>query len=285
MSAGVAPAAPLATRRRALPPPWPSSMRAVVGQGLRDRRGSVLSWGLSLGAFGAFVAAIYPSVQKPIEQVVRHYPSGLKQAFGVGSLDSVESYIHAELFSLIVPLALGYFVMHAVTAATVGAEESGRLDTVLALPISRRTLLVGSWVVAALAAAAVMVLTGAMIFIAGRIAGTPISASRVTAGVTGVWALGLFFAGVAALASGRLHTARLANGAGLAVLVGMYALDLAGRLASGLDAIRWASAFRYYGAPLRDGLDVASSLELVAGGLVLLSAGVLLFDRRDVLGP
>ena len=285
MSAGVVPAAPHAAPRHAHPPPWPSSLGAVVRQGLRDRRGSVLSWGGSLGALGAFMAAVYPSVQKTIEEVAKSYPSGLKQAFGVTSMDTVEGYIHAELFSLIVPLAIGFFAIRAVAAATVAAEEAGHLDTILALPVSRRVIIVSAWVVAAVAAAEVMVIMGILTFVSGRIAGTHISAGLVAAGVAGVWALALLFAGVAALATGALHNPRLVSGLSLGVLIGMYALDLVGRLAASLDAIRWASAFRYYGAPLRDGLDVVSSVGLVAVGAGLLVAGALLFERRDILGP
>ena len=51
-----------------------------------------------------------------------------------------------------------------------------------------------------------MAVTGAMTFIVGRIAGTDISLGLVTAGVMGVWPLAMFFGGVAALASGVLHS-------------------------------------------------------------------------------
>ena len=87
-------------------------------------------------------------------------------------MNTVEGYIHAEMFSLIVPLAMGYFAISVVTRATVGAEERGYLDTTLALPVTRTVLLAGSYVVAAVACAAIMALTGAMTFIVGRVAGT-----------------------------------------------------------------------------------------------------------------
>ena len=49
-------------------------------------------------------------------------------------MNTVEGYIHAELFSLIVPLAIAYYAMRAVATPIVGAEERGHLDTILALP-------------------------------------------------------------------------------------------------------------------------------------------------------
>jgi ABC-2 type transport system permease protein len=260
-----------------------TGLSAVGRRGLRDRRRTALVWGGALGALGAFMAAIYPSIQTSIEDISKNYPSGLKEAFGVQAINTVEGYVHAEMFSLIVPLAIGYFAIRAVAGAIVGAEERGHLDTVLALPLSRGVLMVGAYVVAALVSLVILLITGAMTFVAGRIAGTHISLALVVAGAIGVWPLALFFAGVSALASGLLHSSRTVSGAALGALVAMYALDLAGRLARGLEPLRWISAFRYYGAPLRDGIDPGSFIGLTGAGILLLIAGVLLLERRDIL--
>jgi beta-exotoxin I transport system permease protein len=282
MSVGVRPSPTSALTLRTAPG-WPTALRAVVRRGLLDRRRGALIWGLSLGAFGGFMAAIYPSIQSSLDQMVKNYPDALKQAFDVGAMNTVEGYIHAELFSLIVPLGLSYFAIRTVASATVGAEERGYLDTILALPLPRTALVVGSYLVAVLASTAIMLLTGLITFTVGRLAGTHISLGLVTAGVMGVCPLALFFAGVSALAADALHSSRSVTGIALGVLVAMYALDLAGRLAQGLEPLRWASAFRYYGAPIRDGIDPASFLGLAGAGLLLVLVGALLFRRRDVL--
>jgi hypothetical protein len=128
-----------------------------------------------------------------------------------------------------------------------------------------------------------MAITGAMTFVVGRVAGTGISLGLVVAGVMGAWPLAMLFAGIAALASGAMHSARTVTGVSVGILVAMYALDVAGRLASGLDALRWISAFRYYGAPMRDGIDPASFIGLTAVGMLLVAGGALLLERRDIL--
>ncbi len=273
---------PSGPRRRTAPHPR-SELRAVVRRGLLDRRRATLVWGLSLGALGAFMAAIYPSIQSTIEEVAKNYPAGLREAFGVQAMNTVEGYVHAEMFSLIVPLAIGFFAVRSVAGATVGAEEDGYLDTILSLPLSRRTLMLGSYLVMACVAAAIMALVGVMTFTAGRLAGTHISAGLVAAGVTGVWPLAMFFGGVAGLAAGVLHDSRLVTGIGVGLVVGMYALDLVGRLATSLEPLRWASAFRYYGAPLRDGLDVAAFAGLTLAGLACAVVGAWCYERRDIL--
>ena len=283
MSVELRPASAIAAPRRRSAPRWQASLRAMIRRGLLDRRRAILTWGLSLGSLSAFMAAIYPSIRSSIDQIAKNYPAGLKEAFGVQAMNTVEGYIHAEMFSLIVPLAMGYFAIRVVTGATVGAEERGYLDTILALPVSRTVLIAGSYVVAAVACAAIMALTGAMTFIVGRVAGTGISVGLVAAGVMGVWPLAMVFGGVAALASGVLRNARTVTGLSVGILVAMYTLDVAGRLASGLEAIRWISAFRYYGAPMRDGIDPASFIGLTAVGVLLLIIGALMLERRDVL--
>jgi ABC-2 type transport system permease protein len=262
---------------------WPASLASVVRREALDRRRALLVWGGSLGALSAFMAAIYPSIQSTIESVAKHYPTGLKQAFGVQAMSSVEGYVHAEMFSLIVPLAIGYLAVRGIVAVTVGAEDTGRLDTILSLPISRAVLMAGAYIVTAALVAGVMTITGVLLFAAGRAAGTHISAGLVAAGVMGVWPLALFFAGVAAVASGLLHNARAATGIAVGVLIGMYALDLAGRLANDLEPLRWVSAFRYYGAPLREGIDVPSFIGLTVAGVVLAAIGAWRFERRDIL--
>jgi ABC-2 type transport system permease protein len=283
MSVELRAASPVAAPGRRSAPNRQTSLRATIRRGLLDQRRAILIWGLSLGSLSAFMAAIYPSIRSSIDQIAKNYPSGLKEAFGVQAMNTVEGYIHAEMFSLIVPLAMGYFAIRVVTSATVGAEERGYLDTILTLPVARTVLIVGSYVVAAVACAAIMAVTGAMTFIVGRVAGTGISLGLVTVGVMGVWPLAMFFAGVAALAAGALHSARTVTGLAVGVLVAMYALDVGGRLATSLHSIRWVSAFRYYGAPMRDGIDPASFIGLTAVGVLLLIAGAVLLGRRDVL--
>ena len=283
MSVQVHQAEGLGTVARRSAPGWSVELSAVVRRGLLDRRRSVAIWGGSLGALGAFMAAIYPTIQSSVEQMIKSYPSALKEAFGAGALNTVEGYVHAELFSLIVPLAIGYYAVRVLAASIVGAEERGHLDTILSLPLPRTVLVAGSCVVAAVSSAAILGLLGVATFVVGRLAGTGISLGLVAAGVAGVFPLALFAGGLAAVASGVLRSSVSASGVAMGTLVAMYALDLAGRLAHALDPLRYISAFHYYGAPMQNGIDPASFTGLAVVGVLLMIAGGVLFERRDVL--
>jgi ABC-2 type transport system permease protein len=259
-----------------------SAAQPVIRRGVADQRRAVLTWGGSLGLMSAFIAAIYPSVKDSLTKVVQSYPSGLKEAFGVQGFDTVESYVHAEMFSLIVPLAVGFFAIRSATRETVAAEERGYLDTILSLPLARRVLVGGSAVATVVICAGILAVTGLLTFVSGRIAGTGISFGLTFAGAFGVWPLAVFFAGVASAVGGLVNRSAEVVGISTGILISMYVLDLAGRLTSSLAWLRWFSAFRYYGAPLRDGIDAGHFVVLTVAGIVLVGVGAVLFDRRDL---
>ena len=66
-------------------------------------------------------------------------------------------------------------------------------------------------------------------------------------------------------------------------LVAMYVIDLVGKLADPIEPLRWASAFRYYGSAIDDGIDPLAFAGLTLTGVALAAAGAWLFERRDVL--
>jgi ABC-2 type transport system permease protein len=275
------PAAP-PTARPAAAPPWRRSLGAVLGRGLRDQARAPLTWGGGLGALSALIAAMWPSIEGSVDQLLESYPEGLKDAFNIAELDSVEQYVDAEMLSLIVPLALAFFAIRCVVRTTVGAEERGHLDTLLSLPLSRRVLVAGSYLVTGLAAAAVLAVVWALTSVAGTIAGTGISAGTLAVGVFNVWPLAMAFAGLAVLAAGALRHPGAVTAVATGTLVAMYVVDVVGKLSDTLEPLRVASAFRWYGSAIQDGFDASHAAGLVLAGVLLAVAGAVLFERRDV---
>jgi ABC-2 type transport system permease protein len=257
-------------------------LKALVAAQLHERRRSPLAWGLPLGAWSAFIVAIYPSVQAALSKAIRSYPEALKQAFGIGELSTVEEYLHAEMLSLIVPLAVGYLAVRSVASALSGAAESGRLDVLLSAPVSRKTLVWAAFLGAATELAAVLALTLLITEIAGLLAGAHLSLGSAAAGYGNVWPLALLFAALAIVVTGYSLRTSIVTGSLAGVLVGMYVLDLIGRLDTSLDGVRYASVFRYYGNAIQNGIDAASFLGVTAVAVALAAIGTLLFERRDL---
>lgn len=279
-------ATPQAPARTSEPARAPSSMRALavlVRSELRINRRAPLTWGGGLGAMSALMAAIWPSIEDAIGEAIESYPSALKEAFNIRDLETVEQYVDVEMLSLMIPLALGYFAIRCATRAIVGGEERGHLDALLSLPLSRRALVAGSYIVTGLVLVAILTVIWALTWLVGTAAGTDISASSLAAGLVNVWPLSMAFAGLAVLAAGLLHRWATVTGIAAGTLIAMYVVDLVGRISPEIEPLRAFSAFRYYGSAIQDGLDVSHMIGLTFAGIALAVAGALLFERRDVL--
>lgn len=272
--------------RLSQPPVWPgawsSSLVAVVGLGVSDQRRAPLIWGGALGAMGALMAAMWPSIEDSIGDLMRSYPDSLKDAFGIGQLDTVEEYIDAEMLSLIVPLAMAFFAIRSAIRLTVTAEDRRYLDTLLALPLSRQVLAIGSYIATGVVVAGILIVSALLTWIAGTLAGTGISAGTLAVGFANVWPLAMLFAGLAVLVAGFVRRPGIVTGFPMGAVVATYLLDLLGKMTPAMEGARSLSVFRYYGSAIQDGLDVSHATGLVLTGGVLAAIGALLFDRRDL---
>jgi ABC-2 type transport system permease protein len=257
-------------------------LKPLIAAQLRERRRSLLSWGLPLGLWSAFIVSIYPSIETALTKAVRNYPPALKEAFGVGELSTVEQYLQAEMLSLIVPLAVGYLAARSIASGLSGAAESGRLDVLLSAPVSRRRLVTAGFCATATELAAVLAITLALTAIGGLLSGAGLSFGSALAGYANVWPLALVFAGLGIVVTGFSLRTSIVTGSVAGVLVGMYVIDLVGRLDPSLDGIRYASVFRYYGNAIDSGIDPLSFAGVTVAAVAFAAVGAVLFDRRDL---
>jgi ABC-2 type transport system permease protein len=257
---------------------------ALIGAHLSDRRRSLLAWGLPLGLWSAFVVLIFPSVEDALSKAIKGYPPALKEAFGIGELTSVEQYLHAEMLSLIVPLALGYLAVRAVASGLSGAAESGRLDVLLSAPVSRPRLAAAGFLATAVELAVVLVITVLITGLGSVVSGADLSFGSAVAGYANVWPLALVFAALGIVATGFSLRTSVVTGSVAGVLVSMYVLDLIGRLDPDLSGLRYASVFKYYGNAIENGIDPVAFVGVTAFAVALAALGAWLFDRRDLAG-
>ena len=211
-----------------------------------------------------------------------NYPPALKEAFGVGNLATVEQYLHAEMLSLIVPLAVGYLAVRSIASGLSGAAESGRLDVLLSAPLSRRRLVAADVLATAAELAAVLAITLALTELGSAISGAGLSFGSALAGFANVWPLGLLAAGLGVIATGFSLRTSVVTGAVAGVLVAMYIVDLAGRLDTSLNWTRYGSVFRYYGNAIENGIDPLAFAGVVTAAALLAGVGSLLIERRDL---
>ena len=230
--------------------------------------------GCRSACWSAFIVAIFPSVEEALSKAVQSYPPALKEAFGIGELTNVEQYLHAEMLSLIVPLALGYLAVRAVASGLSGAAESGRLDVLLSAPVSRRRLARGELRrhrgrARGRARASPSLLTAAR---QPRLRRRPRRSAPPLAGFANVWPLALLFAGLGIVATGFSLRTSVVTGSVAGVLVAMYVIDLVGRLDPDLSGVRYVSVFKYYGNAIEDGIDPLAFCGVTAVAIALAAA-------------
>jgi ABC-2 type transport system permease protein len=259
-----------------------ATLRAVIRRGVRDQRRALLTWGAPLSVMSALMAVLWPSIEGSVDTLLDSYPPELMEAFNIRALDSVEAYIDAEMLSLVVPLALAVLAVRVVVRMLSGAEERGYLDIVLVTPVARRTLAAGAFVVAALTVAAVLAMTTLATWLAAAIVGADPSFAVLARGMGNVWPLAVFFAGLAVMLCGWVHSGGPVTALASGALIAMYLFDLLGKLAEPAEPLRYVSVFKYYGSAVQDGIDPLAFAGVTVAAVALAVVGALAFERRDV---
>ena len=253
---------------------------------IRRRRFAPLAWGLSLGVMAVLVVAVFPSIEESnaFDKLIDTYPDALKSAFGVSdaSFQTIQGYMHAEMFSMVAPLAVCFFVIRALSDAICGSEHRGALDVLLSAPLARRELVAGLVAGTTVVLAGILAVLGIVMWVAGLVFGVDLPAGDAAAGVLGMLPLAFFFGGVTVVLAGVLHRSATVVGIAAGTLLVMYLLEVLGSLSDALDPVGPLSAFHYYGAPIEEGVHAADFLGLCAAGLVLAAIGAALFERRDI---
>ena len=261
-------------------------LRNVFTKTLWDARRSLLGWALAISAVAAMYAAFWPTVNTPqMQQALGNYPQGVLEAFNYNDLASPAGYLGSSIYGLLVPLLVAVFAIAWGTQAVAGDEEAGTLELLLAHPVSRTRLALQRF--AALITA--LTLVGALLLLAMVAIAGPAQLAGVTATefVAATAQLVLFGACLGALAfavgaaTGRKALA-IATSASVAVLA--YLANGVFPQLQGLEWTRDLSPWHWYlgGEPLKHGLQAGDALLLLMVTLVLVAAGTLLFNRRDV---
>ena len=152
----------------------------------------------------------------------------------------------------------------------------------LSAPVSRSRLVAAGFAATAIELATVLAVAVALTMIGSLLSSAGLSFGLALAGFSSVWPLALLFAGLGIVITGWSLRTSVVTGSVAGVLVGMYVVDLIGRLDPSLDAIRYASVFRYYGTAVENGIDTLSFLGVTAAAVALAAIGSLLFERRDL---
>ena len=262
-------------------------MRTTVRYTLRAYRWQILGWGLGVAALGLLIVGFYDVVmgrQADFLQMIESYPPEFLAFFGsdATALVTPEGFLHMYGFSML-PLIVGIFAVLAGSGLLASDEESGRLDLIVAHPVSRASLFWGR--VAALAVATMGILVLGWLGFSVLLIGSTMDVSWAEMALPFVTVLvqALVFGALALLLSMLWPSRRLAaSGAGV-VLVASYVLSSLSSLNENLSTVARLLPYEYFqgGAAIR-GLDFTPLLGLLGASAVLACLAWLRFERRHI---
>jgi ABC-2 type transport system permease protein len=259
------------------PPGALLGLRGPVGRAFGERLPSGLAWGLGLGLAGLVFAAASGSLTDALASMSPDTARVFRTVLPNFDLTTAGGFLQ------LVFVQLGFIVVGFAAASLVGGwasdETSGRLEMLLATPLSRWPWAVCSGIGVYLAVAAMTVVLALAVGI-----GALIAESDAVTPMAGSVTLGLYAAAVAGVGfaiGGLLRTSIAAEAVALLV-VATFLVDLIAPALRLPDWVHQLALTAHLGQPMVGAWDVTgivACLVLAAGGLAIGGWGL---RRRDV---
>jgi ABC-2 type transport system permease protein len=254
---------------------------------LRVRRGTIIGWILGLGFFAILYMSFFPALPQEMLNLnleeVEFY-----RGMGVMSMATFEGYMLSTVYNFL-PLLVAIFGVVIGVGSLAGEEDSGTLELLAALPLSRAQLLLGKAAALALASFGVMLVVALLVL--GVFLGledqidTPISGADLFWATLSSWLLALVFITLSLFFSAYLPNRLTALAASVvAVMVSFFGNNLAGMVES-LEVIQPVLPNYYTARIVRmlSGEVVWNEMLALAGmALVFLVLALLSFQRRNL---
>lgn len=248
----------------------------ATGQAVRLETGRVITW---LGGVGAFAFIIGVIAKTATSTAISTRLQRELAKLGTGGISRPADYLGLVFITFV--LAITLFGVSQV-AELRHEEADERLETLLALPVSRRSWLTGRLIITA-GATAILSLTASVLAWAGAASGgarVPL-AGLLQAGANCL-AVGILFLGVAVLLFSLLP--RWGTGMAYGLVVVAFLWQLLGALLSVPHWVRELTPFAHLGLAPAQPVRPGDLLVLAAIGVLTAGVGLACFQRRDLIG-
>lgn len=259
-------------------------MTEVVKYELRRRiRGTVVLV-VGVGLYLQFILLLFPSMQEVAGSLEENYPEALREAFSLASLSTVEGFLSAEVYQFVWLLMLGLYFIYLAGGTIADEVESGRIDLLLATPISRKRLIVEKFAAIVGIIVVLNVVTPVLVIAGVLVIGETIDVANLFL----VHLLSIPYLMVTAAIGLALSVvfdrSSIAQRGGLALLFMLYVVESVSTSAD----VEWVGAIspsRYFNPTdvLVDGtIDIGGTFVLLAATIVLVLLSGEWFYRSDV---
>ena len=252
---------------------------------------STLWWAIGVAGFAALLALAYPTVRgnSALDKTFAGLPPGVQAALGLdpgSSLTAPIGYLNSQYFANILPAVYLIFAIGLAAWSVAGDESAGTLELLLANPVSRVRVAFERAVGLALLLSA---LTATSI-IAMAVLAPPFGLTNglglwnIAAATVASALLAMTFASVALFVGAASGKRSMAISVAAALAVFGFVIEGLAAQVKELQPVRSISPWHWaLGTdPLRNGLNWQSGLLPIAISIVLVMAGALLLNRRDL---
>ena len=266
------------------PIPTPSLPRALVGlqgptgRGIGQNLPSSIAWGLGIGLFGLAIAGSGKSFIDELGKAT-DFVRLLSQVFPGFDIRSVGGFL--QLLFVEFGMILAGLAAATLVAVWASDETSGRLEFLLATPLSRTR-----WVTSGAVAAFVGVVVVTVLTMVGIAVGAIIAGSEIATPVAGTLVLGLYAAalvGIGIAVGGVFGTSYAGPFVAIFTIVTWF-IGIIGPALNLPDIVSELALTSHYGFTMLgqwDAVGVAASIILAVGGVLVGAWG---FRRRDLRG-
>jgi ABC-2 type transport system permease protein len=261
-------------------------LRSLLTKTLWDQRRGILAFAIGITAVGTLYAAFFPMISTPdMAAMMDSFAPEMMEALGFTAIGTAAGYLGSTTFGLLGPILTIIFGAWMGIRAVAGDEEAGRLDLLLAHPVSRIRVVAERFVALLLALVGVsLVLFLALALISGVAELGEIGLPNLLAASLHLAVLGAFFGGLALAVGAATGSRAIASAVVAVVAIVAY---FGNTLAAQIEGLAWArdvSPFHFYsgGRPLVNGVQPVDLAILLVAATALVALGTVVFNRRDV---
>lgn len=262
----------------------------IIGNTLRTAWKQMLYWGLGLGLLGMYIVFIASNsdIVQGYADLFESLPPALLTAFGASGAElfrSAEGWVVTILASELA-LFLSVYAVMAGLAITANEEQSGILDVVLSLPISRRAFLLEKWLAYALLAFGIVLISALLPTLTAIGLGIDADIGIIFGSILAVYPGALIVITATVLLSTLFRRRIAAIAAVAAFVIGSYMFNIIGSAASGAiaDLLQGLSYFSHVGGEsiVAGEYEPGGTLGLLVAAGIGFALSAHFFDRRDI---
>lgn len=265
-------------------------MLAIFWQTIRRKKISLLVYCLAGVLFLWMFVAFFPSIQgeaEKFEEVFQNYPEEMMKALNIEELkfDQLEKFLTIEQFSIIWPIMLIFLIIAVAGSALSQEIEKGTMEILLSRPVSRLKIFFARYLAGLLILLTFTIFSIFSVIPLAKLHNVDyILENYITVAVLGflfgwaIFSMALMFSSIFSEKS-RVY---MASGA---ILLVMYALNVAASLRENLEELKYLSFFNYYDygqALIHNSIDNASLCVFGSAVVICTIVGAIWFNKRDV---